>query len=100
MRIKWTEPALEDALAIQNYIKRDSPYYAQAFIEKLMTRVELLETPPMMGRIVPEYQMEHLREIVFHTFRIIYSVTDDAVFILTIIHGARNLENTDIDERL
>ena len=54
MRVKWTEPALEDLAGIQAYIAKDSPYYAKQFIERIFEAAEALEDFPELGRKVPE----------------------------------------------
>lgn len=46
MKIKWAAPALLDLSNIQEYIKRDSEYYAFHFIERIIEVVERLEKFP------------------------------------------------------
>ncbi len=52
--IRWTEQSSEDLDAIVRYIARDSPHYASLFCIKVLTKIEMLEKFPMLGRIVPE----------------------------------------------
>ncbi|HZS38334.1 MAG TPA: type II toxin-antitoxin system RelE/ParE family toxin [Polyangia bacterium] len=66
--VSWTVQALDDLDAICLYIARDAP-----------------------GRVVPEINQEHIREVFVHSYRIIYRVMNDAVEILTVHHGARSL---------
>lgn len=42
-------------------------------------------------RVVPEFQEDGLREIVFQNFRIIYLVEEGTVAIVTVVHGAVDL---------
>ena len=44
-----------------------------------------------MGRVVPEYDREDLRELIFHNYRIIYKVEPERVAIATIVHASRDL---------
>jgi K+ transporter len=44
MKVAWSEPAVADLVAIYDYIARDSPHYAQRFVEKLVAAVEPLES--------------------------------------------------------
>jgi len=44
-----------------------------------------------MGRVVPEFQREHLREVIFENYRIIYSIEPDAVYILTVLHASMDV---------
>ena len=50
MRVKWTEPAMEDLAVIQPYIAKDSSYYAKQFIERIFEAAEALEDFPELGR--------------------------------------------------
>ncbi len=91
MKIIWTEPAIEDLEAIRDYIARDSEVYAASFIERIITAVEILVDLPEIGRMVPETDQPGIRELIFHEYRIIYRVQQNAVQILTVIHGSRDL---------
>jgi toxin ParE1/3/4 len=92
MRVKWTEPALEDLAGIQAYIAKDSPYYAKQFIERIFEAVETLENFPELGRKVPEAEAsENARELIFQSYRIMYLYQPEHVCILAVIHGNRDL---------
>ena len=91
MKLEWTEPALSDLESIRDYIMKDSEYYANRFVERIIEAVESLEKFPEMGRMVPEAEEENIRELLFQNYRIIYRVETDSILILTIIHGARDL---------
>ena len=91
MKIEWTRPALLDLESIRDYIRRDSEYYADRFIEKIIEAVESIKKFPKMGRAVPEAEEESIREVLLHNYRIIHRVESDRILVLTIIHGARDL---------
>lgn len=44
-----------------------------------------------LERIVPEFNRQDLREVIFGNYRIVYLVKDGDVFILRVVHGARDL---------
>jgi len=46
MRVEWTEPALDDMIAIRDYIAEDSPENAYRFIERLFDAAEPLTDQP------------------------------------------------------
>ena len=94
MRIAWSEPAVADLVAIHDYIARDSPHYAQRFVEKLIAAAEPLESFPQLGRIVPEGDGRH-RELLVRSYRIIYRVKGEEILIVTVVHGSRNLADAD-----
>ena len=91
MRIRWSDVARADVLALREYIARDSPYYARRFTERLVESVRTLRDFPRIGRQVPEADREDIRELIFHAYRIIYPVEDQQVTILTVVHGSRDL---------
>ncbi|MFV2055663.1 MAG: type II toxin-antitoxin system RelE/ParE family toxin [Thiohalomonadales bacterium] len=91
MRVEWTEPALDDMVAIRDYIAEDSPENAYRFIERLFDAAEPLVEQPKMGRQVPEAERQDVRELLYKDYRIIYLVKTEQVDILTVVHGSRNL---------
>jgi plasmid stabilization system protein ParE len=95
MKIKWSEPSLLDLEGIQEYIARDSEYYASRFIMKIIEAAEVLENFPEIGRLVPEADQENIREILFRNYRIIYRIEPKRVLILTILQGGRDLKQRD-----
>jgi plasmid stabilization system protein ParE len=48
-----------------------------------------------MGRRVPEADRDDVRELIFHASRIIYLVEIEAITILTVVHGSRDLARRD-----
>jgi toxin ParE1/3/4 len=49
-----------------------------------------LGTFPASGRVVPEFDVETVREIFVQPYRIWYRVHETSVEILAVIHGARD----------
>lgn len=94
MKVAWSEPAVADLVAIHDFIARDSPHYAQRFVERLIAAAEPLESFPQLGRIVPEGDGRH-RELLVRSYRIIYRVEDQEILIVTVAHGSRNLAGAD-----
>ena len=92
MIVEITLPAFEDLESIKNYIKKDSPFYADIHIEKILDTISVLEDFPEIGRIVPEFNNENIRERIFGNYRIIYEITKTQINILAVIHGARKLK--------
>ena len=90
-QIRWSPKAVADLEAICDYIGSDSPHYAAIFARHILSAVRPLATFPKMGRVVPEYEDDALREIIHHGYRIVYRVGPDAVEIAAICHGAKPL---------
>jgi toxin ParE1/3/4 len=55
--------ALEDVRSIHAYISKDSKAYADRYIDKLISRVDQLEKNSTSGRVVPEFNIESIREL-------------------------------------
>ena len=91
VEVRWTDQAAEDVQSIHDFIGRSSPRYALLVAERLVGAVERLEALPHSGRMVPEFNDDRLREVIWGNYRIIYQLLDDTVEVLTIYHGARIL---------
>ena len=91
-RIKWSPKAIQSFEEICNYISKDSEYYASIFAKKINAIVKEIPRFPKLGRIVPEYQEENLRENIFQSYRIVYRLKADIVEIVVISHGAKQLD--------
>lgn len=88
--IIWSKKAKGDLQAIYNFISRDSVFYADRFIYRLVDLIEALEEFPLSGRIVPEIDHPSVREIIYGNYRIFYRLGKaNAVYILRIHHSAR-----------
>jgi toxin ParE1/3/4 len=89
-RVVWAPQAIQDVEAIRAYVARDSAYYADLVVERLVAAVERLRDHPRSGRVVPELGEESIREVVHGNYRIVYRLRHDAVEIATVFHGARS----------
>ncbi|MCW5910805.1 MAG: type II toxin-antitoxin system RelE/ParE family toxin [Cyclobacteriaceae bacterium] len=92
VKILWSDLALEDLKAIHEYISKDSRFYADRFVSKLIDRVEQLENHPRSGRQVPEIGKEDVRELIEGNYRIIFRIKADHIGIARIHHSARLLK--------
>ena len=91
VKIIWTELALEDLKNIHDYIAQESNVYANNVIERLVSRVDQIETFPESGRMVPEYGKRSLRELIQGSYRIVYQIHREYIGIVRIHHSARLL---------
>jgi plasmid stabilization system protein ParE len=58
-------------------------------VHKIRRKAEALAEPPRVGRKVPEFNDPQLREISAYSWRIIYDLREDNVFIVTLDHKRR-----------
>lgn len=89
--VAWSASAVTDLETTVDYLAQNSKPYAAAFAQKVLKAVERLGTFPWMGRMVPEYDREELRELIFQNYRIIYRVEPGQVAIAAIVHASRDL---------
>ena len=87
MRIEWARSARDDLKDLRDYIAKDSPSYAQRFIERIIAAVESLPDQPQRGRRVPEADRDDVRELLFQNYRIIYMLRSETP--LRVLSGAR-----------
>ena len=91
VQVRWSTRAASDLERICDHMGLDSEIYATLFAKHVVALVEGLEEFPRSGRIVPEYGIETLREKVFQNYRIVYRIRREAVEVVAIVHGARQL---------
>ncbi len=91
--IDWSPEAVEDLEAIAEYIARDSRFYAQSVVRKLLEMADSLAIFPEMGRVVPELSDKNIRERFVYSYRLIYEIRDSQIVIVAIVHGKRLLSN-------
>ena len=93
VNVIWTQVAIEDLKLIHEYISKDSEFYADRFVGKIIKRIKQLESFPKSGRIVPEFNSPIIRELIEGNYRIIYKITKgNSIGIVRIHHAARQLK--------
>ena len=85
----WTPRARADLKAIHDYIAKDSRDNAKRVAREIRHKADALAEPPRPGRKVPEVNDPDLREISAYSWRIIYLLRNNTVFIVTLIHKRR-----------
>ena len=92
----WADPAKSDLRAIHDFIASDSKYYAKKVIQDIMDRTNILEEYPRIGRKTPEIDDENIREILAYSYRILYEIKSEKVYVIGIIHGRRDFISTHV----
>ena len=91
MNVYWTDTAKSHLIEIQKYISKHSENYARRTINSLTKKTIQLSTFPLSGRVVPEFNIEQIRELIEGPYRIIYYIKPNQVDVLAVIHGAQNV---------
>ena len=92
-RVAWSPEALEDLEAIAEFIGRDSRFYAQAVVSKVLAIGASVASFPEAGRVVPELDDRLIRERFVYSYRVIYRTEPERVLVIAVIHGKRLLES-------
>ena len=96
MIIKWSPLSAERLTDIVNHISEDNPDAARKLASSILASIEKLTKFPKSGRIVPELGMPKYRENLVDNYRIIYSIIEDTIYVLTIRHQKQLLSSKDI----
>lgn len=87
MRVIWTPEAQQDRAEIWDYIAGDNPRAAARMDELFSDAAARLAEHPLLGKpgIIPG-----TRELIPHeSYRLVYEIEDEAVWVLTLVHTAR-----------
>ncbi len=91
--ISFALSAVNDLEDIQDYYRNENvPHVGNRLVAEVVAQVERLADHPLSGRIVPEFNVEHLREIIYLPFRIVYRYDRKRVRIVRIWRSERLLE--------
>jgi toxin ParE1/3/4 len=90
-KVMWTESAWRDLEEVADYITKDSSHYAAAFVREARDAARTLAYLSERGRTAPEFNDPSIRELFVRSYRLIYQVAEQAVYIIGFIHGARDL---------
>jgi plasmid stabilization system protein ParE len=98
-RVVWTEYARDGLDEVLSFIAQDSPASARVVAQDFIEATSNLSTLTERGRVVPELQDPRIRELLIHSYRIIYEVRHKDVRILALVHQARDFERLARDVR-
>jgi len=92
IRITFAQFALNDLKDILEYYREQKvPQVGEKLVADVIRDIELLGEHPDMGRIVPEFEVEYLRELIRPPFRIVYRRDRDKVRIVRVWRSERLL---------
>lgn len=93
MKISFSNSAFKDLEDIKSYYAGEGvPTIGKRFIAEIIKHIENLKTHPEIGRIVPEFDDIHMRELIHPPFRIVYLLEDNAIKIIRVWRSERLLK--------
>ena len=99
MKIDWSPLSIKRANEIAEYIAFDSLEESNKWRQDLINRVEQLKEFPKSGRVVSELNDILTRELIFGNYRIIYRISENKIFILTVRHIRQIFSEDDISSK-
>ena len=91
--IEFAESALVDLEEIRDwYAEQGVPEVGSRFVVEIVGQVEQLADFPESGRIVPEFGLAEVRELIHPPFRIVYRVGATKIWIVRVWRSERLLK--------
>jgi len=92
--LRYLPAAQEDLLAILEWIARDSPTRAVAFLDRLDERIARLERQSHLGHVPrnPNLQAYGYRVLVVESYLVFYVIRRKSIEIHRLVHGSRDLD--------
>lgn len=91
IRVVFTAEADADLAAIADYIAAESSRSAVRFVLDIQAACDAIGVMPLASPLAEELQGQGVRRKVYRRYLIFYRIAPEAVEILHIIHGARDL---------
>jgi plasmid stabilization system protein ParE len=92
MKISISKSAFGDLENIISYYNsQNAPEIGIKFAKDIVKHIEVLAVHPSIGRIVPEFELEHIREIIHKPFRIVYQRETNSIKVIRIWRSERLL---------
>jgi len=93
VRISFSKSAIDDLEKIKAYyLEQGVPQIGQDFIAAILEHIETLSKHPDIGRVVPEFNEELIRELIHSPFRVVYLRENKSVNIVRVWRSERLLK--------
>jgi toxin ParE1/3/4 len=87
VKIGFARGALDELIALRSFIGRENPDAAQRVFDDLVREALALAAFPNRGR---PGRIPRTRELLVPPYVIVYTVRDEELVVLRVLHGARN----------
>jgi toxin ParE1/3/4 len=92
VKISFSKSAIQDFASIQEYyLDQGVPQVGQDFVTAIIEHMESLSIHPNIGRVVPEFNDELIRELIHSPFRIVYLRERKSINIIRVWRSGRLL---------
>ena len=92
-KLIWSPSARLDLKELTSYIAESHPQASSRFVRNVFHTIEHLAAFPRSGRVVPEFGVQMIREVIRKPCRVVYRVIDEkeTVEIVRLWHAARGI---------
>lgn len=98
-QIIWTDPASSDLNTIAEYISLDKPLAAKKLVQKVLSKVELLQKHPQIGSKLKQLKTSHYRQLIIKPCRVIYRSFVNTIYIISIQRTERLFHLSSLKKR-
>jgi len=96
VKILVSNSAFSDLEDIKEYYEEQAvPEIGMNYISDIFDHIETLNDHPKIGRIVPEFEDDFIREIIHPPFRVVYLLETKMIHIIRVWRSERILELPD-----
>src|SRR5690554_4836642 len=93
MELRIAQSALEDLKTIQEYYTgQDVPHIGDDFVAVILERCGVLQSHADAGRVVPEFNLDHIRELIHSPFRVVYLRQTNEIVLIRVWRSERQLK--------
>jgi toxin ParE1/3/4 len=96
VKVVWSPLAELRTAEAFAYIANARPSAAARWLDRLLNAVATLVEYPDCGRAVPELQRPDIRELIVAPYRVMYRRDPKRVVVLTVRHGRRQFDGTEV----
>jgi plasmid stabilization system protein ParE len=93
VKISLTDSAIDDLRELQIYYHEQLvPQVGKRFVTEIFDRIETLTNNPDIGRVVPEFDADNIRELIHKPLRVVYLRESTSIFVIRVWRSERILE--------
>lgn len=92
MKITISNSAFGDLEEIIEYYNDEGVVHiGQRFVQEIIEHIQVLSEHPDSGRVVPEFELSHIREIIHAPFRVVYLREKNTIKVIRVWRSERLL---------
>lgn len=98
MKLLFSNSTLDDLEGIKKYyLEQGIPNIGENFVVAIFDHIETLLEHPDIGRTVPEFNEEHIREIIHLPFRVVYLRSTKLIQVIRVWRSERLLNLSEVE---